>query len=90
MIVFTVSRVKIGLNAMKAHKIETVLTTDGTLILQDLPFQSGDPVEIIILSNKNISPSDKNPTKTFYPLRNTGPYYYEDPLSPVGLEDWEV
>ena len=78
---------------MKAHKIETVLTIDKTLILRDLPFQSGDLVEIIILSAKNTSEQqleDKNQTTNLYPLQNTQPYHYDDPMNPVALEDWEV
>jgi hypothetical protein len=34
---------------MNAHKIEVVLTEDGTLTLHGLPFQAGDAVEVIIL-----------------------------------------
>lgn len=34
---------------MNAHKIETVLSEDGTLMLQGLPFHAGDTVEVIIL-----------------------------------------
>jgi hypothetical protein len=34
---------------MNAHKIETVLSEDGILILQGLPFHVGDAVEVIIL-----------------------------------------
>ncbi|MEH1795452.1 MULTISPECIES: hypothetical protein [unclassified Nostoc] len=36
---------------MKAHRIETKLTKNGTLILEDLPFQAGEAVEIIILES---------------------------------------
>ena len=34
---------------MNAHMIKTTLTEDGKLTLEDLPFQQGDRVEIIIL-----------------------------------------
>lgn len=34
---------------MNAHKIETSLTEDGTLVLKGLPFHVGDVVEVIIL-----------------------------------------
>jgi hypothetical protein len=78
---------------MNAHKIEIVLTEDGTLTLQGLPFHAGDAVEVIILEAKTPdnqvtlkSQSDTN----LYPLHNTQPYRYEDPTEPVALEDWEV
>jgi hypothetical protein len=34
---------------MNAHKIETILSEDGTLMLKGLPFHAGDAVEVIIL-----------------------------------------
>ena len=78
---------------MNAHKVEVVLTEDGTLTLQGLPFHAGDAVEVIILETKTSQPqaqhlpqSGTNP----YPLRNTQPYHYDDPTEPVALEDWEV
>lgn len=78
---------------MNAHKIEVVLTEDGTLTLQGLPFHAGDAVEVIILETKTpqhqsqqLPQSEINP----YPLHNTQPYRYDDPTEPVALEDWEV
>ncbi|MEA5503681.1 hypothetical protein VB735_11290 [Halotia wernerae UHCC 0503] len=78
---------------MNAHKIEVVLTEDGTLTLQDLPFHAGDAVEVIILETKTLQhqaqqlpQSGTNP----YPMHNTQPYRYDDPTEPVALEDWEV
>ncbi|MBE9197670.1 MULTISPECIES: hypothetical protein [unclassified Nodularia (in: cyanobacteria)] len=78
---------------MNAHKIEVILTEDGTLTLQGLPFHAGEAVEVIILEAKTLQnqadpkyKSDKN----LYPLHNTQPYQYDDPTEPVALEDWEV
>jgi len=34
---------------MNAHELAATLKQDGTLVLQGLPFQAGDRVEIIIL-----------------------------------------
>lgn len=34
---------------MNAHRIKTVLTENGKLLLQNLPFKKGDEVEVIIL-----------------------------------------
>jgi hypothetical protein len=71
---------------MKAHRIETKLTQNGTLILENLPFQAGEAVEIIILES-HTHPQEGN----LYPLRGKQPYRYDDPFEPaVPLEDWEV
>ncbi|ARV57545.1 hypothetical protein BZZ01_01850 [Nostocales cyanobacterium HT-58-2] len=76
---------------MNAHKIETVLTEDGTLTLQGLPFHAGEAVEVIVLQAKTRShpQPDKSPSDTNrYPLRGTV-IRYDDPTEPVALEDWE-
>lgn len=77
---------------MNAHRIETILTEKGTLILRDLPFQEGDAVEVIILKRRiprqgeaPTSDSNSNP----YPLRGKV-IRYDNPAEPVALEDWEV
>ncbi|MGJ5632698.1 hypothetical protein [Nostoc sp. CALU 1950] len=77
---------------MNAHKIEIVLTEDGTLTLQGLPFHAGDAVEVIILEAK--TPDNQVALKpqsntNFYPLHDTQPYRYENPTEPVALEDWK-
>ena len=45
---------------MNAHKVQTILTEDGALMLQDLPFHAGDAVEVIIIEAKT-------PQSTFVP-----------------------
>jgi hypothetical protein len=49
---------------MNAYKVETVVVENGSLTLQDLPFQAGDRVEVIILERSNNQlqqiPSDIN------------------------------
>ena len=82
-----------GVENMNAHKIETVLTEDGTLMLRGLPFQAGDAVEVIVLQGKTpqhkVIPKPQSDTN-LYPLHDTQPYRYDDPTEPVALEDWEV
>jgi len=77
---------------MNAHRIETILTENGTLTLRDLPFQKGDAIEVIILERRSLrqseaptSHSESNP----YPLRGKV-IRYDAPTEPVALEDWEV
>ena len=69
---------------MQAHRIETTLSEDGTLVLNHLPFQAGEMVEVIVL--KTIPKPQSAPR---YPLRGK-PFSYEDPTAPVALEDWEA
>jgi hypothetical protein len=86
---------------MNAHKIETVLSEDGALMLKGLPFHVGDAVEVIILerspsiSTRESSNQQKNAmiyesVPNSYPLRGTV-LHYEDPCEPaMPIEDWEV
>ncbi len=79
---------------MNAHKVETILAEDGTLILRDLPFHAGDAVEIIILERPSTLPEKvlaNQLESTLYPLRGKQPYHYEGPFEPaVPPEEWEV
>lgn len=77
---------------MNAHKVETVLSEDGTLMLKGLPFYAGDAVEVIILERG--SQSEKTAANqaesNLSSLRGTV-LHYEDPFEPaVPLDDWEV
>lgn len=37
---------------MNAHRIETVVEANGTLVLKELPFQEGKAVEVIVLERQ--------------------------------------
>lgn len=69
---------------MLAHRIETIVREDRTVILDNLPFHSGERVEIIVLSQPH-PVSQRNR----YPLRGT-PIQYIAPTEPVSQDDWEV
>jgi hypothetical protein len=69
---------------MTAIRLQTTLTQDSTLTLQNLPFHAGDRVEVVIALPEAPSVQD-NP----YPLRGT-PLNYEMPLEPIAIEDWET
>ncbi|HEY9863630.1 MAG TPA: hypothetical protein V6D21_05560, partial [Candidatus Obscuribacterales bacterium] len=62
---------------MLAHRIEATITDNKTLTLENLPFDSGEEVEIIILSRQG-----KGSTKKKYPLRGMTVEYIE-PMEPV-------
>ena len=73
---------------MNAHKIETSLTEDGTLVLKGLPFHAGDVVEVIILQPQTAQHQIKSletQNTNLYPLRGKV-IRYDDPTEPVALE----
>jgi hypothetical protein len=74
---------------MNAHKIETALTEDGTLVLKGLPFHAGDVVEVIILQPQTPQHQIKSletQNTNLYPLRGKV-IRYDDPTEPVALEE---
>ena len=70
---------------MQALRIEKVIQSNRILVLENLPFEVGEMVEVIILE-KQIALTAENK----YPLRGTT-YKYEEPFESASpLEDWEV
>ena len=69
---------------MHAYRIETTLQKDGTVTLDHIPFQAGDPVEIIILARTPEGQPIDN-----YSLRGTHVQYL-DPSEPVAQNDWDT
>ena len=61
---------------METIRVEKVIQSNGTIVLENLPFDEGEKVEIIIAKSE-----DKNETKR-YPLRGTD-YKYENPFEPL-------
>lgn len=73
---------------MQAHRVEAIVTKDLSLTLRDLPFASGEAVEIIVLplagTKKVIDP---NAWRKLQGL----PLEYPDPFEPAtALEDWDA
>jgi hypothetical protein len=78
---------------MIAHKVQAIVTEDGKLLLQGLPFQAGARVEVIVLDESaDVKESPvKEASTDEYPLRGKQPYQFDDPFSPaVPLEDWDA
>lgn len=69
---------------MNVHRVEITINEDGTLTLNNIPFQAGDEVEVIILERPP-KPNDNNP----YPLRGQ-PLQYDAPTEPVAENEWSV
>lgn len=80
---------------VNAHRLKAVIGANNSLTLEDLPFNEGKEVEVIVLEKPTVAassqPSDTNdkPTPRF-PLRGKT-LKYIDPFEPAApLEDWEV
>ena len=63
---------------MNAHRVETVISQDRRVTLEDLPFQVGELVEVIILQCES-----KRSEKDRYPLRGTPHKIHADQIEPV-------
>lgn len=73
---------------MQAHKIEAVLSENGTLVLEGLPFQAGEAVEVIILEHPKPQSIGSSSSESL--LQGTV-LVYDDPFEPaVAPEDWDV
>lgn len=69
---------------VQAHRVETTLTSEGRLILDDLTFDAGQAVEVIVMPR--IGAVSGNP----YPLRGK-PAVDKDPFEPaVPPEEWDA
>ena len=67
---------------MPAYRIEVVLSEDGKLLLDHLPFRAGQAVEMIVLPT----------TRPAFPgqtLRGTV-LRYDRPTEPVAEADWDA
>ena len=69
--------------AVSALKIEATVEQDGMLTLRNVPFRAGERVEVIVLGKAPV-PEEKK-----FPLRGK-PYKFDDPYSPVGVQDWDA
>jgi hypothetical protein len=70
--------------SMKRYRIETTVSDDGTLTLEELPFRAGDKVEVIVQScEAKQSPSQR------YPLRGQ-PIRYGGPFESVAENEWDA
>ena len=69
---------------MESYTVDTVIASNGSLNLNDLPFKEGEVVEVIIFTLLKHAPSEEK-----YPLRGSV-IRYDDPFKPVAVNDWEI
>ncbi|TAK65827.1 MAG: hypothetical protein EPO24_02110 [Bacteroidetes bacterium] len=70
---------------METFKTETVITKEGTLFLNGLPYKEGEKVEVPTIPSTERNEIEKEK----YPLQGT-PLRYDNPFDSVAEEDWEV
>ncbi len=62
------------------HRAEVVLSQDGKLTLEDIPFRAGDSVEVTVTVHQSPMPAG-------HPLSGSV-LYYDRPTDPVGEAHW--
>ena len=67
---------------MLAHRVELTIEK-GKLVIENLPFQDGETVEVIIL------PASKSDVQEWESLEGSV-LKYIDPFKPVAEDDWEA
>jgi hypothetical protein len=69
---------------MQIYRVKTTISSDGTLIIEELPFRPGDKVEVVVRSR---GPEPERIEQ--YPLRGK-PIRYVDPFEGIAVNDWDV
>lgn len=69
---------------MDCYRTATTIDTQGELHLSELPFRSGDEVDVIVVRRRTQASS-----KSRYPLRGRE-VRFERPFDPVAEEDWDA
>ena len=65
------------------HRTDTILTRDGELTLDHLPFRAGQSVEVLVVPIQNA------PTRAERPLLGAV-VRFENPTDPVDEANWDV
>lgn len=68
----------------QAYRIHGQVSSDGTLTLENLPFEPGEEVEVIVLAEERRAREERR-----YPLRGK-PLTYPDPTAPIAESDWQA
>ena len=69
---------------MKAYKVKKQVSSNGGLLLEALPFEEGELVEVIVLASER----EEKPMKP--PSLKGSVIEYIDPFEPVAEQDWEA
>ncbi|MEW6666601.1 MAG: hypothetical protein AB1512_15450 [Thermodesulfobacteriota bacterium] len=69
---------------MESYRIQTTVSSEGTVVLEGLPFRPGEEVEVVV---QNLRPEPAGNNR--YPLRGK-PIRYTAPFESISEEDWDV
>ena len=69
---------------MQIYRVEVTISDNGTLLINNLPFQAGDKVEVVVRSRK-----PKGAKTNRYSLRGTS-IQYLNPFESVAENAWGV
>ena len=73
---------------MSTHHAEATVAADGSVLIRDVPFPSGQVVEVIVQTPAKPAPADK---AELWKTLAGKPFKYIDPCEPaVPPEDWDV
>ncbi len=77
-----------GAMRVHAHRIETTLKQDGTLVLRDLPFYAGESVQVLIFAHESVA--DAQPEHDHALRGMPMPVQYDGPTEPIAQDDWDA
>ncbi|SLM29869.1 conserved hypothetical protein [Desulfamplus magnetovallimortis] len=69
---------------MQTYSNEHIMNQNGTITINNLPFNAGEKISVVIVSKAKTHKAKKR-----YPFWNK-PIKYIDPTEPVALDDWEI
>jgi len=69
---------------VEAHRTEATIGEHGTLLFQNLPFEPGQPVDVLVVSRQRTETEEPNRSLLGSVLE------YRDPFEPVADEEWEA
>ena len=69
---------------VQAHWSETTVGEHGEIVLEGLPFEPGQPVEVLVVSKTVESATAEIPNLRGSVLE------YHDPLEPIANDDWDA
>jgi hypothetical protein len=78
---------------METYKKDVILEQSGMLVLEHLPFERGEYVQVIVI---RVPKPVQEAVDDSYPLRGTVLRHlsshrgYDDPFAPVAESEWEV
>lgn len=68
----------------QAYRVQSRVSPDGTLKLENVPFLPGDTVEVIVLAEERVVREQRR-----YPLRGK-PLTYLDPTEGISTAEWDA